>query len=177
MPAIYTPSQNLGLVFLQGGRERKIRYENNVQVVSVDASKTFEILVPGRIDYGLFTCIELNSTYVAGSAINVGGAVMARGYPSDENATIGWDIRTGWFSRSYNGWEDYELPTNSKGYKVLKIKSVIGGGTLPADLDLLVYSPKAGSSYLRPGTNEYEFMKLRLLPAAAAPASSAASKL
>lgn len=165
MPAIYTPSQNMQLVFLQDGKERKIRYEDGIQVVSVVSGKTFEMLIPDHISYQLFTSITLQSSYIPGSEIPLGGNVMARGYEWEENAEIGWDLNLGFFGRSFNSWYDNELPSTDKGYKVLKVKAVNHGRPLPVDIDLLVYSPKSPWISYVPRINEYEVLKLRMLPA------------
>lgn len=172
MPETFTPSKNLGLVFLQGGAEQKIRFVDGAQEV-VLKREPFQILFRATGAGSIFTEASADRVHVPGASIPVAGNVMARD-PS-ENATNGFSLMVSSIYSGFNRFDDYQLVQRGVLYKALNIKVVRGGGTTWTSrnqLDLLIYVPGPMANPSKPTTAEYEVIKLKLKLKDGLPASA-----
>lgn len=162
MPVAYTPSRNMGLVFLQDGHEQKVRFENGKQIVVV-RNDPFQILVPNSQFFDVLISASENSNYVAGGSIYIGGNVMAKGYGE---SSAGWNMAIS-DRYTFNGWS-YGSLVSSGSYRVLNIKAITdrysSTKTSKTEVDLLVYLSIPYGTPNKPSTREYDMVTLRLKP-------------
>jgi hypothetical protein len=163
MPETFTPSKNLGLVFVQGGAEQKIRFVDGAQEV-VLKREPFQILFRSTGSGSIYMEASADRVHVPGAPIYIAGNVMAWD-PSWENATNGFGLTVPGMFGGFNRFDDYELVRRDATYKALNIKVVQGGWktwTSQSQLDLLIYVPRPTTNPNKPTTADYEVIKLKL---------------